>query len=277
MLISCGIIICISLIIIKNNQIQYENIEEINLYLDKSKKNLEEKIIKERESQAIIQNSLKEKELLLREIHHRVKNNLQIISSILLLQQNKSKNIYTVDAFDMAISRIRSIAFVHDLLYRSENISYVDFKLYIEKIVFCLSDIYKQGKNIDIEVNADCIALPVEESIACGLIVTELVSNSMKHAFLDSQSGIVLVSMSFCNNNQYRLCVLDNGIGFSDDDVRASSTLGLLLVRELVEGQLNGTVNRVEGVGTYWKIEWISHSAINTLGESDGDFKNINC
>lgn len=276
MLISCGIIICISLII-KNNQIQYENIEEINLYLDKSKKNLEEKIIKERESQAIIQNSLKEKELLLREIHHRVKNNLQIISSILLLQQNKSKNIYTVDAFDMAISRIRSIAFVHDLLYRSENISYVDFKLYIEKIVFCLSDIYKQGKNIDIEVNADCIALPVEESIACGLIVTELVSNSMKHAFLDSQSGIVLVSMSFCNNNQYRLCVLDNGIGFSDDDVRASSTLGLLLVRELVEGQLNGTVNRVEGVGTYWKIEWISHSAINTLGESDGDFKNINC
>ena len=83
--------------------------------------------------------------------------------------------------------------------------------------------------------------------------------------------------MSFCNDNQYRLCVLDNGIGFSDDDVRASSTLGLLLVRELVEGQLNGTVNRVEGVGTYWKIEWISHSAINTLGESDGDFKNINC
>lgn len=275
-LISCAIIVCVSLIV-KNNQIQYENIKEINEYLDKSKKHLEEKMIKERESQIIIQNSLKEKELLLREIHHRVKNNLQIISSILLLQQNRSENIYIVDAFDMTISRIRSIAFVHDLLYRSKNISYIDFKLYIEKIISCLSDIYKQGKNIAINIEADSIALPIEEAIACGLIVTELVSNSMKHAFLDCQSGIILVSMSFYNDYQYRLCVSDNGIGFSENNVRASSTLGLSLVRELAEGQLNGTVNCVEGAGTCWKIEWISHSVINSTGESDGDFKNINC
>ena len=255
-LIGCGIVVCVMLVM-QNHKMQYERINQFNQSLDQSKQDLEMVILEQKEDRRTIQKTLEEKELLLREIHHRVKNNLQVISSMLLLQQNKLQNQETLEAFNTAGSRVQSIALVHELLYQSDTIAHIDFQTYAEKLVQYLSDMYRRDQRVKIEIKADNVVLSVEDAIACGLVVTELVSNSLKYAFPGRSSGTVGIHLRDVDGQRYELWIYDNGVGFKGEvDWDKSATLGLLLVRELVEGQLEGNIQLERKAGAFWKITW---------------------
>ncbi len=186
--------------------------------------------------------SLNEKEVLLKEIHHRVKNNLQIVSSILSLQGNYITDRKLLEIFADSQSRIKSIALIHEQLYQNEDLARMDFGEYLDSLVTNLLRTYRINTKIDYEVSADPVHLSLDSAIHCGLIVTELVTNSLKYGFNDRENGKITVSIRI-SDEDYILSVEDDGVGFSEDfDYRQSDTLGLQLVNTLSE-QIGGTLD----------------------------------
>jgi len=222
-------------------------------YLRNAHDDLEVKV-QERTSELLA--ALQEKELLLREIHHRVKNNLQIISSLLNLQIPYIKDNESIEFFKESQNRVKSISMVHEKLYQSKNIDKIEFGEYISNIVTNLFQTYDVNQDI-IEYNSclDNIKLNIETSIPCGLIITELVTNSIKHAFLDGKKGKIWVKLQ-SEGEKYNLIIKDNGIGFPEDlDFRNTESLGLQLVALLVD-QVDGSVELNRGNGTEFEIEF---------------------
>jgi PAS domain S-box-containing protein len=197
-----------------------------------------------------IRSSLHEKEILLKEIHHRVKNNMQIISSLMSLQSRRTEDEKMKNLFDESQSRIRSMALVHEQLYQSEDLAKIDFKAYVRSLTNELIQLYLiNTKMIQLVIDIENIQLSVDTAIPYALIINELVSNSLKYAFPEGEEGIITVR--FCNHHDdgYTLTVSDNGIGLPEEfDLKNTETLGLQLVRILVK-QLKGniTVNRERG------------------------------
>lgn len=203
-----------------------------------------------------IQNSLKEKEILLREIHHRVKNNLQTISSLLDLQTESIKDSAALEAFRSSQSRIRSMALIHERLYKSENLSRIKAQEYIKNLIVYLEATYdSQAGNIKLKTNIQNILLNLDTAIPCGLIINELVSNSMKYAFPGGKAGTIEVSLLVSSAERISLSVKDDGIGIpADITVKNSPSLGLQLVYLLAK-QINGTLIMERKNGT--KVELI--------------------
>lgn len=203
-----------------------------------------------------IQHSLKEKEILLREIHHRVKNNLQTISSLLDLQAESIKDSAALEAFRSSQSRIRSMALIHERLYKSENLSRIIAQEYIKNLIDYLEATYdSQAGNIKLKTNVQNIMLNLDTAIPCGLIINELVSNSMKYAFPGDRAGTIEVSLLVSSADSIRLSVKDDGIGIpADITVKNSPSLGLQLVFLLAK-QINGTLIIERKNGT--KVELI--------------------
>lgn len=200
-----------------------------------------------------IKSSLNEKEVLLKEIHHRVKNNMQIISSLISLQTDYADNEDTIKMFQDSKNRIRSMALIHEKLYQSEDISLIDFSDYIESLAGRLLEVYGVGRRITLKVNAEDIFLSIDSAIPCGLIINELVSNSIKHAFPEDKYGEVTIEMKG-NDKKYVLTVADNGVGFPDDvDYRDTESLGLQIVQTLIS-QLRGEIDMVANGGTKFEI-----------------------
>ncbi len=201
-----------------------------------------------------IKASLKEKEVLLREIHHRVRNNLQVISSLLSLQSSYMADDQYVEMLKECQNRIKTMALIHERLYRSDNLARIDFNTYIESLVYELIRSY--GVNTDfvtVKIEVDKISLGVDAAIPCGLIINELVSNCVKHAFPDGK-GEIIVALHF-NDGNTELMVKDNGIGIPDTlDIRNTETLGLRLVTILTEDQLKGSVILTRDEGTEFRI-----------------------
>jgi len=198
-----------------------------------------------------IKNSLREKELLLKEIHHRVKNNLMIVISLLKLQAQHINDETVTNVLKDSQSRIKSIANIHEHLYKSADLANIDFNRYIINLTNYLIDSYKPNdSNISIEVNIDQISLGSKSSIYCGLIITELITNALKYAFTGENSGKITVTMHSTENNGLTLIVKDNGNGVPDDfDYRNTDSLGLQLVTMFTEENLNGKIelNRKDG------------------------------
>ena len=196
-----------------------------------------------------IKASLEEKEVLLKEIHHRVKNNLQIISSLLDLQSGYIKEEATLKMFEESQRRVKSMALVHEELYGSEDLARIDFAHYIQNLTNHLFRSY--GVNPDdivTKINVDDVLLDIDKAIPCGLIINELVSNSLKHAFPDGGKGEIRIDLSVVNDSQFGLMVSDNGVGYpKDTDLRNTPSLGLRLVNILVK-QLEGSIN-IDNVG----------------------------
>jgi PAS domain S-box-containing protein len=190
-----------------------------------------------------IQHSLKEKEILLREVHHRVKNNLQTISSLLDLQAESIKDSAALEAFRSSQSRIRSMALIHERLYKSENLSRIKAQEYIKNLIDYLEATYdSQAGNIKLKTNVQNILLNLDTAIPCGLIINELVSNSMKYAFPGEQAGTIEVSLLVSSADSISLSVKDDGIGIPADlTIENSPSLGLQLVYLLAK-QINGTL-----------------------------------
>ncbi|HEY9623619.1 MAG TPA: histidine kinase dimerization/phosphoacceptor domain -containing protein [Crinalium sp.] len=211
--------------------------------------------------------SLKEKESLLKEIHHRVKNNLQIISSLLRLQSDYIKDDRVMALFKESQNRIRSMALIHEKLYQSADILKIDFSEYILDLTANLLRSYTASSQpVELRVNADDIWLSIDTAIPCGLIINELVSNSLKHAFLtDSQDNEISINICLMNDNQFKLTVSDNGVGFpSDIDFQNTESLGLQLVCTFTE-QLEGGIELDSSAGTSFTITF---KEVGSVGRS---------
>ncbi len=200
--------------------------------------------------------SLKEKEVLLREIHHRVKNNMQIVSSLLWLQSEHVRDKKDIEIFKDSQNRIMSMSLVHEKLYRSKDLAGIDTNGYITDLTYNLFQSYgvKAGI-IALNISAGNVSLGIDSSIPCGLIINELVTNSLKYAFPDGRKGEISVSFRNLNENMIELAVSDNGVGIPDDvDFRKTGSLGLRLVTILTENQLHGEITLDRSRGTEFKI-----------------------
>ena len=210
-----------------------------------------------KQAQGQLRKSLKEKEILLREIHHRVKNNMQIISSLLRLQAQSIKDENAQEQFEVSQNRIRSMALIHDSLYRSQDLARVDFSDYLRKLTLHLKSIFgPKAERIEIKLDLDEIFFEINTAIPCGLIINELVSNCMKHAFPDDTHGEISIRMKKDKTGLHTLFIRDSGIGFPEDfDFQAINTLGMNIVTDLVM-QLGGRISLERGRGTEFKISF---------------------
>lgn len=203
--------------------------------------------------------SLNEKEILLKEIHHRVKNNLQVISSLLNLQSNTFTDARLQEKFQESINRIKSMAIIHELLYRAGDLSKISISDYFNALVNFISESYAINMNIkfDVEINTKSKTIDIDKGIPCGLILNELLSNAIKYAFKFKKSGKVFVSFSeitLSGKNYFKLIVKDNGIGFPKKiDLENPESFGLQIINSLVS-QLSGTMKVESKMGTTFTI-----------------------
>lgn len=206
-----------------------------------------------------LKESVREKEVLLREIHHRVKNNLQLISSMLDLQSEQNENKFVVEKFKESQNRIKLMASLHEQLYQSSNLRKINFGEHIQVVSNILLSSYNINRdNVAIKVNIKDIYMGVDMALLCSLIVNELISNSLKYAFPEKDEGEIIVDLHF-NGIKYRLDVSDNGVGFPTDvDFRNTKTLGLKLVNMFVE-QLKGDIELYRKRGTRFLITFKPH------------------
>lgn len=193
--------------------------------------------------------SVKEKEVLLREIHHRVKNNMQIIQSLLNLQMGKFDNPDLVRVFQDSNNRIKSMALIHETLYLSDDLANLDIRVYVGQITSYLSKIYiDPNRPVHIDLDIDEICLDLDKSIACGLIINELVTNALKYAFTDIEKREIHIRFKQEAPNRIFLAVSDTGTGLSESiDPDHIETLGLKIVQMLAQDQLDGNLSIVQG------------------------------
>ena len=205
-----------------------------------------------------IRSSLKEKEILLGEIHHRVKNNMQIISSLLKLQSSKINDEKQVDIFKNAEDRIRSMSLIHETLYQSKDFANVDFNGYVKSISnYLLRSYIVTSGAIKLNLEIEDITLGLDHAIPCGLIINELVSNSLKHAFPKGREGEIKIALRTINDHEVELTVSDDGVGIPREiDMGNPETLGLELVQILAENQLDGTLELERDGGTEFRIRF---------------------
>jgi PAS domain S-box-containing protein len=192
-------------------------------------------------AEEIIRVSLAEKEVLLKEIHHRVKNNMQIISSLLNLQLGHLHDETSRRLFAESQGRIASMALIHEKLYQSSDLGHIDFADYLRDLTENLvSAVGASSRGIAFDLQAASIELGIDTAIPCGLIVNEIVSNACKHAFAPGTAGRIEISLSRIGAGEFRLCIRDNGRGIpADFDLRQTKSLGMQLVKTLVR-QLRG-------------------------------------
>jgi len=192
--------------------------------------------------------ALEEKNTLLKELNHRVKNNMQTIVSLIHLQSKETKNKKLKDIFTTIQNRIKAMSHLHELLYHQDNIAYINAYDYFNLLIKELNDSYDKKINIDMKIKAN---LKVEQSVYCGLILNELVTNSFKYAFINNIGDINITLIQ--EEEKYILDINDNGIGYEKQD---NNTLGLILVNTLVTDQLDGkiTIDSKDGVKVH--IEW---------------------
>lgn len=200
-----------------------------------------------------IKASLIEKEVLLQEIHHRVKNNMQLVSSLLGLQFSLIKDKQLIEMLKDSQNRIKSLALIHERLYKSEDMANIDFNGYINSLAIDLLKSYSKNPNkIKLTIDVEDVSFGIDTAIPCGLVINELVSNSLKYGFPGGKAGKIMISLQSMNQDGYELKVSDNGVSIPEDlDFRKTESLGFQLITSIVEDQLEGSIelNRTEGTG----------------------------
>jgi PAS domain S-box-containing protein len=204
-----------------------------------------------------ILSALKEKEILLKEIHHRVKNNLQVVASMLHLQAGYIKDREARILFEESQKRVESMAILHEKLYRSKDLARIDFREYVVDLAGNLLTLNTdKASRIEMKVDIEGVILDINNSIPCGLIINELASNALAHAFPDGRKGRIDISMRSGSGGRIGLTVRDNGTGFPEDiDFRNTASLGMQLVTSLVK-QLGGLIEMDRTEGTSFSIEF---------------------
>lgn len=195
------------------------------------------------------------REMYFKEVHHRVKNNLQVISSLLFLQSTHTTDPHTLEILKESQSRVTSIALIHEKLYRSPELVRLDFAEYVRDLGNDLFRTYGvDQQNIGFRMSVEDVHLEIDTAIPCGLIINELVSNALKYAFAPDTEGEIVIELSQPAPQEFLLAVSDSGVGLPKDfDWRASSSLGLRLVNDLTR-QLDGTIEMKVDKGTTFRI-----------------------
>ena len=216
-----------------------------------------ENITQRKTSEIRIKESLHEKETLLKEIHHRVKNNMQLVCSMMNLQAEYIDDSDVFNIFRVLQSRIYSMSLVHEKLYRHKQFSKINFKEYVKDLVSEISNSFLHNfgdNNIKIELILDDEYFTIDKAIPCGLILNELILNAFKHALLSTDEGYIKIIFEKSDNGCFRLSVSDNGKGLPDGfDINETDTMGMTLVRKLVT-QIKGKVSVSNGINTTFTI-----------------------
>jgi two-component sensor histidine kinase len=205
-----------------------------------------------------LRSSLKDKEVLLKEIHHRVKNNLQIVVSLMRLESRAFSEEKVRAAIKDLETRVRAMALVHEHLYHSSDLAKIGFRDYLKVLCEELFRTYSaDGGRIRLEIDAEAVALDIGRAIPCGLIVNELLTNAIKYAFPGNRKGLIRIAIRNISGNEVEIAVSDDGIGLPETlDIRNTQTLGLQLVTTLVENQLKGRVELERADGTRFSIRF---------------------
>jgi PAS domain S-box-containing protein len=207
-------------------------------------------------AEVTVKKSLDEKEVLLREIHHRVKNNMQVISSLLSLQAANIKDERLHQLFQESQSRVRAMALIHEILYDSDDLSSIDLSTYMSRLVASLTRMYgADAAQVRLNVESDDITLRIDDMVPCGLAISELVTNSLKYAFPDEREGEINLRVTSTPEGGVKLVVRDDGVGLPAElDIRTTGTMGMGLVVGLVEKQLGGRLELDRTQGTCFTI-----------------------
>jgi PAS domain S-box-containing protein len=217
-------------------------------------------------AEAQLRSSLNEKEVLLKEIHHRVKNNLQVISGLLNLQAHHITDPATRMIYKESQNRVITMALIHEDLYRSTDLSSVDLGGYIENLAENLFSSYRVGHDrVKLDLDVERTDMVVDTAIPCGLIINELISNALKHGFPDDRAGTVTVNFRSMGEKKYYLEVSDDGVGLPPGlDINSTTALGMQLVKVIIE-QLAGTMEVEREQGTSFKISFAEYLEAGTI------------
>jgi len=236
----------------KSNDDLEQRVYERTADIQKANEQLQAEIFERKNMENQIRSSLEEKEVLLQEIHHRVKNNMTVIHSLLYMQATKVKDEHYRVLLSESMNRIKTMALIHERLYQSENLNEINFNDYLRDIVKNITSSHwiESGK-VAVEMDIQDASLGVDDAIPCGLIVNELVTNALEHAFPEGRDGKIRLTLQIKDQDEVELTVADNGIGMPEDlDSRKADSLGLTLVDSLVR-QLRGNIilKTEEGAG----------------------------
>lgn len=226
----------------ENELVAYKNnLEEI---IEKRTHELKMEIRFREQIEDKIKKSLRDKEILLREINHRAKNNMQIISSLLWLEANKIADPKYANKFKECSRRLQTMSMIHESLYDSEHLHDIDLNILISKLIENLKISYGSGSQIQFNIDIDNVKLDIEKNMLCGLIVHELISNALRHAFPGGREGEIDVSVHFTDRDHVEIRISDNGVGFGNDfDLQNIQSVGLQLVVSMVSEKLKGDLH----------------------------------
>jgi two-component sensor histidine kinase len=241
--------------------------EKQQALIDKKRQDeLQKEVARRRNAEENLEASLKEKEILLREIHHRVKNNLAIVNSLLRLHSKYATDDFHIRLFADAQTRIRSMSLAHETLYQSENLARLKGGEYLATLVdHLVISVGKTGRKIELSKEIDDIFLELDTAVPLGFVVSELVSNALRHAFPIGASGHITVSLRVLAGDQLELIIKDDGIGLPKDfDPANPQTFGFKLIN-LFSDQLNGELSIPETSGT--EIRLVFGRTIQTYGD----------
>jgi PAS domain S-box-containing protein len=236
-----------------------QRVAERTRQLEEAVRELRSQVAERRQAEEALRVSLAEKEVMLKEINHRVKNNLQVISSMLSLQGQavdpEGVGAPALDVLRESQNRVRTMALIHERLYRSEDLAHIDFAEYVHNLSWFLFRSYgASAARVGLRIEGGGVRLGLDRAVPCGLIVNELISNSLKYAFPGERTGEILVTVAPHGTGGLELTVRDDGVGFpSDLDYRAADSLGLKLVTALVE-QLDARLELTREVGVCWRL-----------------------
>jgi len=224
------------------NETLVRKLQDKMVQLEKTNRSLKKEIEERKNVEKNMNHSLEEKKILIKEIHHRVKNNLQIILSLLDLQIQKIKDSNVLETFQETKNRIYFMALVHETLYQSTNLSKIGCRDFLTTVIDDICRFYNRKRGIEFSVEIEDVLLSIDLAIPCGLIVNELLSNALKHAFPQNRNGKIYFSFGIIDGPRYRLIVRDNGIGMSGAfKQEQNDSIGLELVKGLVS-QINGSM-----------------------------------
>ena len=219
----------------------------------KISRELERKV---RERTLLIEQQRDEKEILLKEIHHRVKNNLQVINSLLSLQSNYTTDEKSLALFDEAKSRIRTMALIHEKMYQSGDLAHIDFQDYIMALTNDLIATYSINCDIFLDIKVDPIKFSIDTIIPLGLLINEIISNTLKYAFVNRNKGIIKIHLTKLDDNKFVLIAGDNGVGMPKAIFEGENTsLGVELIKIFTE-QLDGEIKQLETEGTVYELNF---------------------
>lgn len=218
-------------------------------------KELEKKV---RERTLLIEKQRDEKEILLKEIHHRVKNNLQVINSLLSIQSSYTNDAKALALFDEAKNRIRSMALIHEKMYQSGDLAHIDFQDYIIALTNDLISTYSINCDIFLDIKIENVKFDIDTIIPIGLLLNEIISNTLKYAFTDRDKGKITIHLIHKEGNHYKLIAGDDGMGMDNKLLEEENvSLGMELIKIFVE-QLDGNIIRLENPGTIYQIDFKS-------------------